>query len=88
MKPAVLALSETRLIADIEDSEINVPGYSVVRCDAENRNTGGVMLYIRDNIRYEIVLNKKIISNCWCIAVEIKGGVHRVIAVVYHSPSA
>lgn len=47
MKPAVLALSETRLIVDIEDSEINVPGYSVVRCDAENRSTGGVMLYIR-----------------------------------------
>lgn len=88
MKPAVLALSETRLIEDIEDSEINMPGYSVVRCDAENRNTGGVMLYIRDNIRYEIVLNQKIISNCWCIAVEIKDSVHRVIAVVYHSPSA
>lgn len=46
MNPALLALSETKLIAEIEDSEVNVPGYNVVRCDAENRNTGGVMLYI------------------------------------------
>jgi len=35
-------LSESRLIPEIEDSEVNVPGYSVVRCDSENRNTGGL----------------------------------------------
>lgn len=64
MKPAILALSETRLIGEIEDSEVNVPGYSIVRCDAENRNTGGVMLYIRDDIKYDIVLKQKIIANC------------------------
>lgn len=41
LNPAVIALSESRLIAEISDSEISVTGYSVVRCDAENRNTGG-----------------------------------------------
>ncbi|RLU18849.1 hypothetical protein DMN91_009207, partial [Ooceraea biroi] len=48
MNPAVLVLSETRLIADIEDNEVNIPGYSVVRCDAENRYTGGVMMHRAD----------------------------------------
>lgn len=43
LNPAVIALSESRLIAEISDSEINVPGYSVVRSDAENRNTGGLL---------------------------------------------
>jgi len=43
MNLAVVALSETRLISEIEDSEVNVPGYSLVRCNGENRNTGGVM---------------------------------------------
>lgn len=62
--PAILALSETRLITDIEDSEMNVPVYSIARCDAESRNTGGVMLYIRNDIKYEIILREKIISNC------------------------
>jgi len=46
---------------------------------------GGVILYIRDNIKYEIILREKIISNCWYAAVEMKD---KVIAVVYHSPSA
>lgn len=87
--PTFLALSETRLIPEIEDSEINMPGYSVVRCDAENRNTGGVIVYVRSDIKYEVVLIKKIISNCWCIAIQVRDNMYKgVIVVIYHSPSA
>lgn len=89
MNPAILALSESSLVEDIEDSEVNIPGYSVARCDAENRNTGGVILYIRNDLNYEVVLSDKIISNCWCIAVKVKSRLYRgIIALVYHSPSA
>jgi len=88
MNPAFLLLSETRLIDEIDDNEVNVPGYSVARCDAENRHTGGVMLYIRNDIKYEVILKDKIIANC-CIAVDVKSSMYKgVIAVVYHSPSA
>jgi len=82
MNPAILALSESRLIPEIADSEVNVPGYSVVRC--ENRSIGGIILYIRDDIKYEIILREKI-SNYCCAAVEMKD---KGIAVVYHLPSA
>lgn len=58
---AILALSKTRLIAEIKDSEINVPGYNVDRCDEESRNAGSVALYTKDDINYEIV--KKIDRN-------------------------
>ncbi|XP_025263168.1 uncharacterized protein LOC112637508 [Camponotus floridanus] len=89
INPMFLALSETRLIDEIEDSEVNVPGYSIVRCNAENRNTGGVVLYVRSEIKYEIVLVKKLESNCWCAAIEVKDKVYKgVIMVIYHSPSA
>ncbi|KAM0730334.1 hypothetical protein ACS0PU_002663 [Formica fusca] len=89
INPAFIALSETRLTAEIEDSEVNVPGYSIIRCDAENRNTGGVVLYIRDDVKYEIVLVKKLESNCWCAAIEMKEKLYRgIIMVIYHSPSA
>jgi len=64
LNSAIVALSETRLTAEIEDSEVNVPGYSIIRCDAENRNTGGAILYVRYDIKYEILLTKKMISNC------------------------
>ncbi|XP_011699463.1 PREDICTED: uncharacterized protein LOC105456838, partial [Wasmannia auropunctata] len=89
MKLAACALSETRLTPEIDDSEIHVMGYSVVRCDGENRNTGGVMMYIRNDIKYKILVNKKIIANCWCIAVEINDSMYKgVVIVIYHSPSA
>jgi len=89
MNLAVVALSETRLISEIEDSEVNVPGYSLVRCDGENRNTGGVMIYIRNDIKYEVIVKEKIVSNCWCVAVEMRNNIYKgVIIVVYHSPSA
>lgn len=69
---AIIALSETKLTAEIEDSEVNVPGYVIIRCDTENRSTGGTVLYVRDGIKYEIVLANKIVSNCWSIAIEVK----------------
>jgi len=53
----------------------------MVKCDSKNRSTGKVILYIRNDIKYEIILREKIISNCWCAAVEIKD---KVITVVYH----
>lgn len=85
--PAFIALSKTRLTAEIEDSEVNVPGYSIIRCDAENRNTGGVVLYIWDDVKYEIVLVKKLKSNCWCAAIEVKKKLYRgIIIVIYRSP--
>jgi len=37
IKPAFIALSETRLIAKIEDNEVNVSDDNMIRCDAENR---------------------------------------------------
>jgi len=38
----------------------------------EIRGEKGVVLYVRNNIKYEIVLAKKLESNCWCVAVEVK----------------
>jgi len=40
INPAFLALSETRLTEDIKDNEVNVLDYSMIRYNAEKRNTG------------------------------------------------
>src|SRR5436309_2179760 len=89
INPAILALTETRLTDVIEDSEVNIPGYYIIRCNAENRNTGGVVLYIREDVKYELVSTKKLESNCWCAAIEVKDNMYRgMIMVVYYSPSA
>jgi len=42
----------------------------MIRCDAKNRNTGGdVVLFVRDNIKYETLLARKLESNYWCVAI-------------------
>ena len=87
--PAVIALSETRLTSEIEDCEVNVPDYDIIRCNAENRCTGGAILYLREDIKYELLLIKSISANCWCVAIEVREKFYRgALMVVYYSPSA
>lgn len=89
MNPAIVALSEARLTDDNDDSEVNVSGYSLIRCNAENKFTGGVVLYVRDNIKYDIVLKDKTTSNCWFVAIEVRmKGFRETIMIIYHSPKA
>ena len=49
----ILTLSETRLDGYISDSELFISGYNFIRLD-RNRHGGGVAMYIRDNILYEM----------------------------------
>lgn len=87
--PVIVALSETRVDDRIEDFEINIRGYSLVRCDAESRYTGGVVVYVRNDIRYETRMVQKIIGNCWCVVLKINVKWYKeLIMVLYHSPSA
>lgn len=53
-KPRLFCLSETHLIENIDDLEINVNNYSLARLDSLRRSTGGVLFYIRNDIKYSI----------------------------------
>ena len=45
----ILAINETKLDGNIDDTLVSIDGYSIKRCD-RNRNGGGVALYIKDSI--------------------------------------
>jgi len=75
------------LIAKIEGSEVYVSDYSMIKCGAKNKNTGSVVLYVRDDIKYEIILARKLQSNCWCVTIK-KKLYKNMIAIIYHLPSA
>ena len=45
----ITTLSETHLCTNIDDSEIRIPGYTLIRRD-RNRSGGGVAMYIRNNL--------------------------------------
>ena len=57
----LLAISETKLDLTIDDSEVYLAGYELIRKDRvrNGRNGGGVCFYVRCN------LNSRKISNCW-----------------------
>lgn len=77
------------MTSEIEDNEVSVPGYDIIRCDGENRNTGGVILYMREDIKYELIMIKSICANCWGVAIDVKENFYKgALMIVYHSPSA
>ena len=51
--PAVISVSETWLDNSVTSNEVNIPGYSIERKD-RNRQGGGVCIYVRDNLSYNI----------------------------------
>lgn len=84
--PSVLVLTETRITADIEDYEIKMPNYNIVRADSSSRHTGGVMCYIRDGIKYDVKETIIVDGNYWMLSIVLKK-VNTKLACVYHSPS-
>lgn len=55
--PIMICLSETRLTEDINEQEIAIKGYNTIRCDSHTRFTGGVVIYLKKKIQYEIISN-------------------------------
>ena len=47
----VLAINESKLDGSINDGEIHIPGYVIIRKD-RNRHGGGVALYIKESLSY------------------------------------
>ena len=45
----IMTLSETHLCSNIEDNEISIPGYTLLRRD-RNRSGGGVAMYIKNDL--------------------------------------
>ena len=50
---AVIGLTESKLDDSVLDSEINIDGYEVLRCD-RNRNGGGVACFVREDIGFNV----------------------------------
>ena len=52
----VLAINETKIDSSVNDNEIHLPGFEVVRKDrsVNGRSGGGVCMYLRNNINYQI----------------------------------
>lgn len=50
LNPTVILITETFLHPDIPDSVINIPNYTLYRCDRGTRKGGGVAIYVRNEV--------------------------------------
>lgn len=50
-------LSETHITSDIADEEIMINNYNLFRCDSHSRHTGGVIIYLKKNVKYKLKSN-------------------------------
>ena len=50
----VLAINETKIDSSVNDNEIYLPGFEVVRKDRSVNGRSGVCIYLRSNINYQI----------------------------------
>lgn len=71
-KPHIVLCAETCTTDLIMDSELDIMTYKLVRCDSHGRHAGGVLMYIHENLQFNIVCNKDFNMNIWCIIIKIK----------------
>lgn len=88
VKPKLLILSETRVTEDIKDVEIQIQNYNVLRCDSSNRYTGGVMVYVRNDVKVSSIDTRVCEGNYWSLKFDLDLKNKKIkICCVYRSPS-
>ena len=52
----IISINETKLDSTINDNEVYIPGYEIVRKDRKinGRHGGGICIYVRCNLNYKI----------------------------------
>ena len=67
--PDVICVTETWLGEEIDNSEISLPGYNIIRLDRHHHG-GGVAMYVKNTIDYNVILcmwtGQPGIFTCFC----------------------
>ena len=80
----IIACTETHLSCAIDDHEVDLDNFSIVRRD-RNRHGGGVLIYIRNNINYARLADFES-PNSEMIWVEIKNGSKEILLGACYRP--
>jgi len=70
-KPLVVCLTETHITEDFQDSEISIPDYRHFVCFSNSRHTGGVIVYVRQELPSSVVKCDACVGNFWSILVKV-----------------
>ena len=81
-----MCVCESWLHADIEDNELLIDGYKIIRLD-RNRHGGGIVLYISNNLSHKVIYSG--VCNFECVIVSIQLGHRKVcVCLLYRPPNS
>ena len=86
----VLFINETWLNNNVNDAEINIPGYSILRKDRDNGRGGGVAVYLKNTLNAmfrDDITNGSDIETIW-VEIIIKNVGAVLLGTIYRPPSA
>jgi hypothetical protein len=90
LKPDVIALTETWLNSDIDNSEIGIVGYDIFRADRKpTMKGGGILIYVRSNIpavEFTYMRSPLSIHESLWITISQKNRKRLFIGVIYRPP--
>lgn len=87
--PLILCITETHITEDIEDIELNIDNYCMLRCNSNSRHTGGVIAYIHDTLPKRKVTCVSVPFHYWYIHIQTKiNGKVYDIGMCYKSPNS
>ena len=85
----IISVTETWATVDIKDAELSIDGYSMYRMDRKVTRGGGVVLYIKENLRSNIdnkMMSEQFQDSVWC---SVKTNEKTLlIGVCYRSPQS
>lgn len=86
----IIAVSETFLKPEIVSLQFQLNGYSLIRHDRENKEGGGVAIYLRNIFNYKMIASSQTV---YCkkpefIVLEVSAGWKLLVCVVYRPPKA
>lgn len=88
LSPDICFATETHTTEDINNSEIKIFGYKIIRCNSHSNRTGGVIAYVNTNLKIVNITYFTSQIN-WFLAFDIKINNQKVsVAGVYLSASA
>lgn len=70
VKPKLIFCSEARVTNEICD-EVKIDGFNEIICMSTSRFTGGVVIYVSNELKFKILYNNSIDDTFWCLVIEI-----------------
>lgn len=91
-RPGIVCITESHLTADVSEHEYVISNYSNVKMYSKSSRTGGVVIYVRKDINYDVINN--VVDNpnqevnMWMRSIKLKGLFENIIiSNIYHSPN-